>query len=443
MLDDILRTARLTWKDINVEWTDDVSGDKGPAKLFKEDRRIDACFAITPDMMALTGGLDKVGDGKDKSVDGAHVLVSTADMKRSIADVYACRKDFYDAHKDVVEHFAAAYLKACEDVVQMKKDVKAGSGAKYKDLLKLAQKIYGQDPKNKEACASDDDADGMIQDAVLVGLPGNKAFFTDTGNLSGFEFKQEAVLELALNEGYVRNKSNFLKPDAAFYDRLKTIGQLVGQAPPENRFRNIDLKLLNENTIYSFNISFEPNQDTFPEDKYGEDFKRVLMQASLFGNAVMAVRGHADSYKLIDEFLKMAQSKNIIRSTGNGYTVVGGGPLDLNNVKGIVDLINKHKLRGRGPDDEHNPMGLVAGLQELSQNRANRVRESVVRYAGNRHYRLDQSQIRAVGVGALEPVVAYPQSDEDQARNRRVEFRLIRVASDQRGEAMSESDFDY
>jgi ABC-type nitrate/sulfonate/bicarbonate transport system substrate-binding protein len=442
MLDDILRTARLTWKDINVEWTDDVTGDKGPAESFRKDRTIDACFAITPDMAALTGGLDKTGDGKDKTVDGAHVLVSTADMKRSIADVYACRKDFYDAHKDIVEHFAAGYLKACEDVVQMKKDVKAGSGAKYKDLLKLAQKVYGQDPKNKDACASDDDADGMIQDAVLVGLPGNKAFFTDPGNLSGFEFKQEAVLDLAVNEGYARNKSEFLKPDAAFYDRLKTIGRLVGQAPPENRFRN-DLKLLNENTIYTFTISFEPNQDTFPEEKYGDDFKRALMQASLFGNAVMAVRGHADTTKLIAEFLQMAENRNVIRRNGTGYALANGTPLDLNNVKGIVDLINKHNLKGRGPNDEHDPKGLVAGLQELSQNRANRVRESVVRYAGNRHYRLDQSQIRSVGVGALEPVVAYPQTDEDQARNRRVEFRLIRVASDQRAEAISESDFDY
>jgi ABC-type nitrate/sulfonate/bicarbonate transport system substrate-binding protein len=443
MLDDILRTARLSWKDIQVEWTDDVTGEKGPAELFKKDRRIDACFAITPDMTALTGGLDKVGDGKDKSVDGAHVLVSTADMKRSIADVYACRKDFYDAHKDIVERFAAGYLKACEDVVEMKKDIKkTGSSAKYKDLLKLAQKIYGQNAQTKDACASDEDADGLISDAVLVGLPGNKAFFTDPGNLSGFEFKQEAVLELAVNEAGAHNKSEFLKPDAAFFDRLKVVGRLVGQAAPENRFRN-DLKLLNENTIYSFTISFEPNEDKFTEEKYGEDFKRALMQASLFGNAVMAVRGHADTYKLIDDFLKMAVSRNVIRKSGAGYTVVGGGPLDLNNVKGIVDLINKHNLRGNSPDDEPNPMRLVAGLQKLSQDRANRVRESVVRYAGNRHYRLDQSQIRAVGVGALEPVVAFPQTDEDQARNRRVEFRLFRVASDQRAEAISAADFDY
>ncbi len=37
MLNDCLRTARLDWKDITVVWTDDVSGDKGPAALFRKD----------------------------------------------------------------------------------------------------------------------------------------------------------------------------------------------------------------------------------------------------------------------------------------------------------------------------------------------------------------------------------------------------------------------
>ena len=53
MLNDILRTARLDWKDITVVWTDDVSGDKGPAALFRKDASIDGCFAISPEMTDL------------------------------------------------------------------------------------------------------------------------------------------------------------------------------------------------------------------------------------------------------------------------------------------------------------------------------------------------------------------------------------------------------
>src|SRR5262249_5735708 len=172
------------------------------------------------------------------------------------------------------------------------------------------------------------------------------------------------------NEGYASKKETFLKPDAAFYDRLKTLGQLTGQAAPENRFRN-DLKLLNENTIYSFTISFEPDQDTFPEQKYGDDFKRALMQASLFGNAVMAVRGHADTRHLLDEFLEMAEARRVIRKNGARYTLTDGSPLDLNNTKAVIDLINKRNLTGPG---DHNPKGLVVALQQLSQRRGGRGR---------------------------------------------------------------------
>ncbi len=195
MLNDILFTARLSWQDISPVWTEDVTGDKGPAERFRKDPTIDACFVITPDMMALTGGPDKTGDGMGQTVSGAHVLVSTADMKRSIADVYACRKDFYDAHRDVVEKFAAAYLKATEELVAIKKEVKDQPTKRYTDVLRLARDQFGKD------LTSDADAEGLIADAVFVGLPGNYAFFKDPGNLSGFEVKHKAALDLAIKSG--------------------------------------------------------------------------------------------------------------------------------------------------------------------------------------------------------------------------------------------------
>src|SRR5262245_20840215 len=107
MLDDILRTAGLTWNDITVVWTKDVSGKDGPAERLRKDDAVAACFAISPDMQGLTGGLKNTGTGAEGTVKGAHVLVSTADAAQSIADVYACRKDFYDANKALVEKFAA------------------------------------------------------------------------------------------------------------------------------------------------------------------------------------------------------------------------------------------------------------------------------------------------------------------------------------------------
>src|SRR5262245_54676032 len=144
MLNDILNTVKLSWKDIAVVWTKDVSGDKGPAELLRKDQSVDACFAISPEMFELTsapetGGITSTGDGTKKSVKGAHVVVSTQHMARSIADVYAVRKDFFDANRDYCEKFAASYIKACEELVDVKKKSTSADKAdpNYKKMVKL------------------------------------------------------------------------------------------------------------------------------------------------------------------------------------------------------------------------------------------------------------------------------------------------------------------
>src|SRR5262249_30262315 len=151
-----------------------------------------------------TGGLDQKGTGIKGTVEGAHVVVSTATMSRSIADVYACRKDFYDANKEGGQKFAAGYLKACEELVELKKK----GGQPYQAILKLTQQIFG-----KEDIPGEEDADGLISDAAFVGLPGNISFFTEKGNLNNFEAKQSAALDLAVALDNAKDRHPFLKPD--------------------------------------------------------------------------------------------------------------------------------------------------------------------------------------------------------------------------------------
>jgi ABC-type nitrate/sulfonate/bicarbonate transport system substrate-binding protein len=431
MLNDILRTARLEWSDITPVWTDDVTGDKGPAEQLRKDQSVQACFAITPDMESLTGGLDKTGSGDKKTVKDAHVLVSTAYMSRSIADVYACRKDFFDKHKDVVEKFAAGYLKGCEELVAMKKPYQEKKDApKYKALLKLTQEIFGKNDVPDEAAA-----DGLVSDAAFVGLPGNKSFFTDKGNLSGFQVKMRAALDLAVALKDAERRHGFLTADWD-YDKLRKLGDLSGQDIPANRFRE-DVKFLIKDTIYVFTISFQPNEKEFSEAQYGEDFQRALEMASLFGNTVMAIRGHADpSSILVAKFKEAALAKGIIKQGAGEFLLKDGTKLDLNDVKKIVEIINKEQLRAL---DGRDLQQLVKDLQTLSEGRAEKVRDAVVNYATSRNYRLDKSQIKAVGAGGLEPVVAQAQTDEDLKKNRRVEFRIIKVPA----EAINSGDIDY
>ncbi len=439
MLHDILRTTRLNWNDITVVWTEEVNGDKGPAALMRKDPTVDACFAISPEMFDLTsapetGGVDSVGDGTKKSIKGAHVVVSTAHMSRSIADVYACRKDFYDKNKPLVERFAAGYLKACEELIDAKK--KAGEKDKaakdrYDQDIKLAQEIWGKDPAFKDAVQKADDVDGLISDAAFVGLPGNESFFTATGNLSGFPFKQAQAAALPEDPSTSPLKLKpklFLAADFK-YNRLREIGKLHGKAPSQPRIR-AEAKIVAENTIFEFKILFQPNESKFSAAKYGDDFQRALEQASLFGNTIVAIRGHADPGLLIQRFVAAATAQRILKEEKGGYVLKGGNKLDLGDTKAILAVIEANPnltftdQQGTGTLAE-----AVRKLQNLSKERADEVRNSVTSYANMSNLMLDDSQMRIEAVGVRDSV--NPTSDEISNKNRRVEFRIIKVPVDQ------------
>jgi ABC-type nitrate/sulfonate/bicarbonate transport system substrate-binding protein len=437
MLNDILETAKLGWGEIQVAWTEDVTGEKGPAALFRKDPGVDACFAITPDMTDLTGGLDKAGTGVGGTVEGAHVLVSTKTMSRSIADVYACRKDFYDAHKDVVEKFAAGYLKACEELEDLRKRQERKeptATADYKALLKLTQDIYGKDDIRDE-----DAADGLVSDAVFVQLPGNVSFFTDTSNLSGFRPKMKAALDLAIALGDAKTRHDFLTADFD-YARLKTLGGLTTDAHAPTGTIVKDFKLpdpekLKQKTIFAFEIHFGPSQVEFPEEEYREQFQRATEQASLFGKAVIAVRGHSDLAQLLNTFVREALDKKVILREGEKgnfrYYLADKTPFQLSQTSKVIDLIESQDLPQSKAEME--------GLLNLSRKRAEQVRSAVIEYARGKNLKLDQNQIVAEGVGIAEPAVHVPRKDEELARNRRVEFRLIRVST----EALTTTGLDY
>jgi ABC-type nitrate/sulfonate/bicarbonate transport system substrate-binding protein len=441
MLNDILRTARLEWKDIKVKWTDDVSGDKGPAELFRKDAKVDACFAITPDMSDLTGGLESAGDGKGKTVKGAHVVVSTAHMSRSIADVYAVRKDFFDKNDVFIEKFAAAYIKGCEDLVAIKR--KAGEkwqegkdGAPYRDIIKQAQDIWGKDPAFKEQVAKADDVDGLISDATFVGLPGNIAFFMRKGNLSGFANKMRMAVALPADPATEKARANpkpLLGPDFN-YDTLRRLGDLTGKEIKNARIK-AEVKLDPEQTIYNFEVFFKANVTEFPEKEYGQHFERALEAASLFGNAVVAVRGHADPVWLLGGFVEGAQTAKLITKAdgANKYKDKDSNIIDLNTragVKKAFEIMDKTNFTFTNIYDENRKIEVqkaVKYLDDLSKGRAANVRKAVVGYATTKGLLLEQSQIREQGVGCREPNISFPKDEVENLKNRRVEFSILKV----------------
>ncbi len=440
MVDDVLRTAGLSWSDINVIWVDDLTGDNGPAARFRKDKSIDACCVITPDMFGLTGGPDATGTGAEGTVKGARVLVSTTNMKRSIADVYAVRKDWFDSNRATVEKFVAGYLKASEEMLAMRARYEAGGDAAYMKVLKMTQQIYGEDV----IPTLEIDAHGLIADCRYVGLPGNRAFFELQNNDNGFERKQAKALDMAVGQRYASSRRPFLAPSFD-YARLTSIGKLTsaGESSGGSASAEVDIEFdptmeLDDQTIYAFTISFEPNQNTFPASRYGADFKRALEGANLFGNSLIVVRGHSDPIKTLSQLVRAGLEKGILKqsgSPGNYRYFFKGAPLDITNTSEIVRLIESGSFDG----SKYNPRETMQAALNLSRTRAEAVRDALIAYASSQQIELNEKQFRPVGAGITEPLIAKPRNLDEAKQNMRVEFRIIKVEA----EAVSPGDFDF
>ena len=446
LLDDVLRSAQLGWDDVDVVWVSDLTGDKGPAELFRKDSSVDACCVISPDMIGLTGGLEAKGSGAEGTVQGAHVLVSTAQMSRSIADVYACRSDWYEANRATAEKFVAGYLKACEQIVPMRKafETTGKMPPQYRTLLKMSQSIFGEEVLP----TLEVDAHGLLLDCAFVGLPGNIAFFTGKGNLNGFDAKLKTALDLAVGQGYAKVRSGFAP---AGFD-YKKIAKLAGveYVTPTTTGGRIDAEAtdifpdsdLDDRTLVSFTINFQPNQVAFPADQYGAEFNRAIQSASTFGNAVVVIRGHSDPTKTLVDLIRAGMAKGAITRSGKSgsykyflRTTRGSSALDLKQTKTIVELIESGAFDGTNPS----PRATMQAALNLSLARANAVKRGIVTYAEQQSVNLDASQIQPVGAGIIEPLISKPRNIEEAKQNMRVEFRIVKIPA----EAVKESDFDF
>ena len=445
MLDDVLKTAQLSWDDIRVKFYDELTGAGSPVEAFRNDPTISACFAITPDMFGLCTDLTSVGTGAEGTVKGAKVLVSTAELSRSIADVYVCRKDFYDANRSLIRKFVAGYLKASEELVGKRAAFDAGTrDAAYINLLNQTVQIY-----TEEVVPNTDEAHGLLLDCTFAGYPGNVSFFEKEGNLHGFDAFQTSALALATSRGYAKQKMG-LFPSGLNYKHEDFLNYLEKTSVEQGeRFRAEAVLseieelssggLLDDRTIVSFTINFKPNQIEFSALQYAAEFNRVIETADKFGNAVVAIRGHADPTKTLVDLVKAGLTKGTLKrsgSRGNYNYSLNGRSLSLNNTELLLEAIGEGAFDGV---EDYNPRRTMQAALNLSRKRAEAVKSSVITYAKGKGIAVDLSQIQPQGVGIGEPFISKPRSVAEAEQNMRVEFRVIRVSA----EVTKESDFDF
>ncbi len=443
LVEDMLRTAQLTWNDINVIWVDDLTGPNGPAEKFRNDSNIDWCAVITPDMLGLTGGFESTGNGVEGTVRGSRVILSTAELSRAIADVYVVRSDFLRDNYEFCANFAAGYLKGVEEVIEHRKAWESRGSQEYEDLLQMAQNIYGADilPTLEE------DAHGLLIDCTFVGHPGNVAFFTDPNNQTGFgEFVANRI-GMSRELGIIGDGR--LQPSSLDWESNKFVGYLAKtdivrteRFNPEavlSEIEALNSGALDSRTRLSFEIGFAANQDQFTAAQYATDFDRVIENAGRFGNAAIIIRGHSDPTRTLLEAVRAGIDSGVIErrgGSGNYTYYINGRQLDLTDTQKIADLVTSGALDRSA---QYDPRRYYSAAQTLSRQRAEEVKNQILAYARSKGITLDESQIQPQGVGIVDPVVAKPSNAAEAAQNRRVEFRLVRVSA----ETMNESDFDF
>lgn len=449
LLDDSLRAAGLTWDDVTVVWAKNLTGDDSPAELFRKDKTIDACCVISPDMVGLCSGIDQIGSGAEGTVKGARVVNSTASMSHSIADVYVVRSDYLKSNKEDVKKFVVGYLKATEELLSWKKAYNDGKGksAEYMAALKMAQDIYGK----KVLPSLETDAHGLVADATFVRVVGNESFFEDEKNLVGFVPKTASALETAKKLGFFKGgeRLSLSKVDWDYKEISKSVGvEYVKPVFATGRVKGevTDFaKDLDSNTIFSFEIKFNPEQTTFKVDDYEKDFKRVAESQATFGNAVILIRGHSDPTLALQNFFWAAKAKGLITGDSPNYKF-NGKALDLADTGSVIAAIQNNNLAGQSRVNKDgkevaidDPKVTVAAALQLSQTRAEAVKKTLQEYAKGKGYTLDLSQIKPQGVGIAEPINPKPRNMAQAKENMRVEFRVVRV----RAESLKEGDFEF
>jgi outer membrane protein OmpA-like peptidoglycan-associated protein len=393
----ILSNAGVRPAQVTLRWlkeltlpTYDTQGTMVDAvSAFAADDRLDAVMAISPDALKLTSN-GTVGTGSEGSVKGARILLSTKTASRIIADVYAVRKDYFDTHRADVQKFVHTVLRSQEALSELLAN-KPSQQAKYRQLLATsADLLLG-------ASQATADVEGMLGDCEFVFHAGNVAFFTGVGTTRTLTTLTEEIQPAFIEMGLM-TKRVALQSAGWDYNQLtaglkNTRAVAAPQFDPGRAQQAVEKQLAvepgaweTEGTLFVIEITFDPNQSVFAEDRYANDYQKALQVAQTYGGALVVVEGHSDPLGILQ-----AQQKG--------------------ERKEVLDQMRQ-----------------VA--KNLSLARANAVRSSFIQYSKDHHINVDQSQFIAIGRGVEAPKFNPPRTKEEWAANRRVRFVIKQVEAE-------------
>jgi NitT/TauT family transport system substrate-binding protein len=324
------------------------------AAAFNADKRLAGCVSWAPDIYNL------------EKVKGNHLLVTTSTANKLIADVWFARADFAKDHPDITEGLTRGIFDAMQDL-------------KAQDAKQRVAKLMATGYSIPES-----DALGMLGDAHSTNYAENRDFF--------------------LNQN---NPTNFERTWTTAYFLYKKINAVTEQTPFDAVMDFSVIQKLGAEQKYSsqkneYDVHFAPATAGSVQGEKDEILTKTVV-----------IHFFPNSWDLNKKITRNADGKEVeeLYDPNVDFVVEEVGKLagQYGAARIIIEGHTDGSMKGQVPKSL---------VQELSLNRANSVKESIVR----KFKTLQPNQFSAAGIGWDRP--ADPADPENGAKNRRVEIKV-------------------
>src|SRR5213593_4782564 len=324
------------------------------AAAFNADKRLAGCVSWAPDIYNL------------EKVKGNHVLVTTSTANKLIADEWFARADFAKDNPEIMEGITRGIFDAMEEL--------KGQEAKQK-VAKLMAAGYS---------IPESDALGMLGDAHSTNYAENRDFFLNQNNPTNFERTWSTAYFLYKKINAVTEQTPF--DQVMGFSVVQKLGAEAKYASQKNEY----------------DVRFAPASAGTIQGEKDEILTKTVV-----------IHFFPNSWDLNKKITRNADGKEVeeLYDPNVGFIVEEVGKLagQYGAARIIIEGHTDGSMKGQVPKSL---------VQELSLNRANSVKEAIVRKFGT----LQPNQFSTAGMGWDRP--ADGSDPENGAKNRRVEIKV-------------------
>jgi NitT/TauT family transport system substrate-binding protein len=329
------------------------------AAAFNADKRLAGAVSWAPDIYNL------------EKVRGNRLMVTTATANKLIADVWFARADFAKDNPDIMEGLTRGIFDAMEEL-------------KVQDAKQKVAKLMATGYSIPES-----DALGMLGDAHSTNYAENRDFFLNQNNPTNFERTWNTAYFLYKKIGAVTTQIPF---DQVM--DFSVIQKLGGEAKYANQKNEYD-------------VQFAPATAGSVQGEKDEILTKTVV-----------IHFFPNSWDISKKITRAKDGKDIeeLYDPNVGFVVEETGKLagQYGAARIVIEGHTDSSMRGTVPK---------SAVQELSLNRANAVKEAIVRKFPS----LQPNQFSTNGLGWDKP--ADPADADNQAKNRRVEVKVYPAES--------------